>query len=236
MAGFKTHITVSSLLGVGYGGAAYWMYGVWPPCVLAGGLCSVSGMLPDIDSDSGTPLRESMAFAAAVVPMMLLNRFQRMGMSHEMIILAGAAVYLLIRFGATWLLKRYTVHRGMFHSLPAAVVFGEIAFLLASGEDVRVRAYKAGAVVVGYLSHLLLDEIYSFQWRHGRLRLKNSFGTALKLFGRDRWANLSAYAKLAILTAVILFEPQWPQTPVSPGNTTSAQQSATRLIDRVLHR
>ena len=33
MAGFKTHITVSSLLGVGYGGAAYWMYGVpWPTC------------------------------------------------------------------------------------------------------------------------------------------------------------------------------------------------------------
>ena len=77
MAGFKTHITVSSLLGVGYGGAAYLMYGVpWPTCALAAGLCGVSGMLPDIDSDSGTPLHESMAFAAAVVPMMLLHRFQ----------------------------------------------------------------------------------------------------------------------------------------------------------------
>ena len=134
MAGFKTHITVSSLLGVGYGGAAYFMYGVpWPTCVLAAGLCGVSGMLPDIDSDSGTPLRESMAFAAAVVPMMLLHRFQQAGMSHEMMILCGAAVYLLIRFGFAALLKRYTVHRGMFHSLPAAAIFGEIAFLLAPG-------------------------------------------------------------------------------------------------------
>ena len=43
--------------------------------------------------------RESMAFASAVVPMMLLHRFQHWGMSHESIILAGAAVYLLIRFG-----------------------------------------------------------------------------------------------------------------------------------------
>ena len=136
MPGFKTHITGSSLLGVGYGGAAYFMYGVpWPTCALAGGLCSVSGMLPDIDSDSSTPQRESMAFAAAVVPMMLLHRFQHWGMSHEMILLAGAAVYLLIRFGAAALLRLYTVHRGMFHSLPAAVVFGEIAFLLASGDD-----------------------------------------------------------------------------------------------------
>jgi hypothetical protein len=237
MAGFKTHITVSSLLGVGYGGAAYWMYGVpWPTCVLAGGLCGVSGMLPDIDSDSGTPLRESVAFAAAVVPMMLLHRFQRMGMSHESIILSAAAIYLAIRFGVAALLKRYTVHRGMFHSLPAAVVFGEIAFLLASGDDMRLRLYKAGAVVIGYLSHLVLDEIYSFEWHHGRLRLKNSFGTALKLFGQSRWSNLSAYAKLAILTAVILFEPQWPQAPAPPGNLSSVQQSATRLIDRVLHR
>ena len=160
MAGFKTHITVSSLLGAGYGGAAYWMYGVpWPTCVLAGGLCSVSGMLPDLDSDSGTPLRESMAFAAAVVPMMLLHRFQRMGMSHELMILAAAATYLLVRFGGAALLKHCTVHRGMFHSLPAAAIFGEIAFLLAAGDDLGLRTYNAGAVVLGYLSHLVLDEL-----------------------------------------------------------------------------
>jgi membrane-bound metal-dependent hydrolase YbcI (DUF457 family) len=237
MAGFKTHITVSSLMGVGYGGAAYLMYGVpWPTCLLAGGLCGVSGMLPDIDSDSGRPLHESMAFAAAVVPMMLLGRFQHWGMSHESIILAGAGVYLLIRFGLAALLKRYTVHRGMFHSLPAALIFGEVAFLLASGDDVRLRAYKAGAVVLGYLSHLVLDEIYSIQWSGGRLRLKNSFGTALKLFGQGWWPNLSAYLKLAILTAVILFEPQWPQTLPQPGGASSVQQTASRLIDRILHR
>lgn len=237
MAGFKTHITVSSVFGVGYGGAACWMYGVpWPTCVLAGGLCSVSGMLPDIDSDSGTPLRESIAFAAAIVPMMLLHRFQQMGLSHEMIILAAAGMYLLVRFGVSWSLKRYTVHRGMFHSLPAAVIVGEIAFLLASGDDVRLRAYKAGAVVLGYLSHLALDEIYSFEWRRGRPRIKNSFGTALKLFGKNRWGNLSAYLKLAILTAVIFFEPQWSQTIAKQGKPASPQESVTRVIDRILQR
>jgi len=237
MAGFKTHITVSSLLGVGYGGAAYFMYGVpWPTCALAGGLCGVSGMLPDIDSDSSTPQRESMAFASAVVPMMLLHRFQHWGMSHELILLAGAAVYLLIRFGAAALLRLYTVHRGMFHSLPAAVVFGEVAFLLASGDDMRLRIYKAAAVTIGYLSHLVLDEIYSVEWNHGRLHLKSSFGTALKLFGQSSWANISAYAKLAVLAAVILFEPQWPESPSQPGIGPSVHQTASRLIDRIWHR
>ena len=235
MAGFKTHITVSSLLGAGYGGAAYFMYGVpWPACALAGGLCGVSGMLPDIDSDSGTPLRESMAFAAAVVPMMLLHRFQHWGLSHELIILAGAAVYLLIRFGFSSLLKRFTVHRGMFHSLPAAVISGEVAFLLASGDDWRLRAFKAGGVVIGFLSHLLLDEIYSIQWTRGRV--KHSFGTAMKLFGHGWLMNLSVYASLALLTAVILYEPQSPQTLDPLGRGPAGQQSATRLIDHILHR
>jgi len=238
MAGFKTHITVSSLFGVGYGGAACLLYGVpWPTSVLAGGLCSVSGMLPDIDSNSGTPLRESMALAAAVVPLMLIHRFERLGMSHESMILAGAAVYLLIRFGLARLIRHYTVHRGMFHSIPAALIFGEIAFLLASGDDVRLRAYKAGAVVLGYLSHLALDEVYSVEWYRGRLRLKNSFGTALKLFGHGGWVNVSAYAKLAVLTAVIFLDPQWPPPPRQPVEAAaSVQQTATRLLDRVLRR
>ena len=151
MANFQTHIGVSSLLGVGYGAAAYvWFDVPLPTCMLAGGLCSVSGMLPDLDSGPGVPLRESMAFAAAVVPMMLVHRFRTMGMSHETIILAAAGIYLLIRFGLTELLKRYTVHRGMFHSLPAVDHrrrTGLPAWRRAKRS--RLRLYKAGAVSLG---------------------------------------------------------------------------------------
>ena len=58
MADFKSHITGSTIVGVGYG---YW--GVMSQGIslengmLAAGLCSVSGMLPDLDSHSGVPLR-----------------------------------------------------------------------------------------------------------------------------------------------------------------------------------
>ena len=105
------------------------------PLALAAGLCGVAGMLPDIDSDSGRPLHESLAFAAAVVPMMLLHRLRHWEVPHELLILAGAGAYLLVRFGLGFLLKHCTVHRGMFHSLPAAAIFGEIAFLLAPSDD-----------------------------------------------------------------------------------------------------
>lgn len=210
MANFKTHLTTSSVLGVAYGSAAHAFFGVpLSTSVLAGGLCSVSGMLPDVDSDSGRPLQESLAFAAAVVPMMMVDRFQQLGMKPESIVLAGAAVYVFVRFVLGELLRRYTVHRGMFHSLPAAVIFGELAFLLTSGTDVRLRVYKAGAVVIGYLSHLMLDEIYSVELRRGAVRLKKSFGTAIKMFSHKWWANASTYLKLAVLTYIVVYEPGW---------------------------
>ena len=108
MPGFKTHITFSSILGAGYGTAAYFLYDVpIPSCILAAGLCGVSGMLPDLDSGPGRPLHESMAFAAAVVPVMLIHHLQRMDLSHEMIIIICAGLYLLIRFGGVMLLKAF---------------------------------------------------------------------------------------------------------------------------------
>jgi hypothetical protein len=236
MAGFKTHITFSSILGAGYGTAAYFLYDVpLPSCILAGGLCGVSGMLPDLDSGPGTPLHESMAFAAAVVPVMLIHYLQHVGFSHEMIILICAGLYLLIRFGGVALLKHFTVHRGMFHSLPAAAIFGEVAYMLASG-DTNLRLYKAGAVVLGYMSHLFLDEIWSIEWSHG-LHFKSSFGTALKIFGHGWWANISVYAKLAILTSVILYQPtltqqyfqnKTNQTAVNKASSGQTSQSASQ--------
>ena len=233
MAGFKTHITTSSLLGIGYGGVAFGLYDVpLPTCVLAGGLCGISGMLPDLDSGSGRPLRESVAFAAAVAPMMMIGRFEQLGMSLESIVLAGALIYLVIRFGLAWFLRKYTVHRGMFHSLPAALIAGEVAFLLVESPDLTIRYYKAGAVVLGFMSHLLLDEIYSVEWYRGRLRLKRSFGTAVKLWSKSPWANLSTYVKLGLLTFVVLNDPIWMQELHHQFDDHTLREVAVQVIEK----
>jgi LexA-binding, inner membrane-associated putative hydrolase len=207
MAGFKTHVTVSSLLGCGYAGVGY-LHGMPPAtAVLGGALCGFSGMLPDLDSDYGVPLRETMAFTAATVPMLLIHRFASLGLDHDQMVLLGVSLYLFIRFGVTNMIRKYTVHRGMFHSIPAGLTFAGVAFLLAGGDNVDVRYFKAGGVMIGFMSHLLLDEIYSVEWKGGRYRLKKSFGTAMKFWGDDAWANLSCYAKLAIVAVMILGEP-----------------------------
>ena len=207
MANFQTHLTGSTLLGIGYGAVAHQMYGVpWSTALLGAGFCSLSGMLPDIDSGPGRPVREITTFMAAVIPTMLLGRLFHVGVSPESAILVGAVIYVAIRFGLAAVLHRMTVHRGMFHSLPTAAIFGELTYLLVSSETDARRWFLAGGVVAGFLSHLLLDEIYSVQW-NGVPRVKKSFGTAIKFFGEGWWPNLTTYAKLCLLTYVVLREP-----------------------------
>ena len=206
MADFRSHITTSSTLGVAYGTAAYLGFGAsLDDCVVAAGLCSVSGMLPDLDSHSGVPVRETLCFVSAVVPMLMIRRLADLGLGADSMVLVAGLIYVGIRFGIGELFKRYTVHRGMWHSIPAALIAGMLAFLVCVSSELNVRLFKSWAVVLGFLSHLLLDELYSIDLR-GR-RIKRSFGTALKFFGKSRWANFTTYAKLGVLVVLIMGDP-----------------------------
>jgi hypothetical protein len=226
MAGFKMHITTSTVCGAAYGATAALAYDVpLPSCILAGGLCSVSGMLPDLDSGPGVPLRESVAFAAAVVPMLMLHRFRRWGLEPESMVLAGAALYLFIRFGVGRLLRSLTVHRGMFHSIPALAIVGQLTYLICSPENEWIRLFYVGGVLLGFSSHLVLDEIWSIDFSH--LRLKSSFGTAIKFWSDCWWANLAAYANVIILAMVMVQDPAPDsRSPGARANDMMAKQPA----------
>lgn len=205
MAGFRTHITTSTVLGVGYGASAFFLWD-FPAqhCIIAGGLCSIAGMLPDLDSDTGVPVRETLCFLSVLIPMLMLPRFEALGMDPEQIVFASMLVYVGMRFGVGEIFKRYTKHRGMWHSIPAAAIAGLATYLVCLSPDVEIRLFKSFAVVVGFLSHLILDEIYSVDLYGRQMRIKKSFGTALKLFSPNRWANFSTYIKLAFLVVLVM--------------------------------
>lgn len=199
MADFRTHISVSTAAGIFYGMGGYQAGLAWESCLLGTAICSVSGMLPDLDSDSGIPLREAVAFSSALIPMLMVDRLQRLGCNHEMMLLIAVAVYFLLRFGIAEAFRRYTVHRGMWHSIPAALIACLFAFVVSSCVDMNLRLFKTVAVFVGFMSHILLDEIWSIEFRRGRYVFKHSFGTALKFWGQNRVANLFCYALLGLL-------------------------------------
>lgn len=205
MADFKTHITTSTVFGAAYGAIGYYYFNVPPAhAMIAASLCGVAGMLPDLDSNSGIPQREMLSFISVVIPLLMLDRFEAIGLSKEQMVFVAGVMYVIIRFGIGGLFKKFTKHRGMWHSIPAALVAGMATFLVCMTSDLEIRIFKAWAVVLGFIIHLVLDEIYAVDWA-GRLpRKKRSFGTALKFYGKDTLPNYATYAKLAILAALIV--------------------------------
>ena len=145
MAGFRTHITVSTLCGVVYGGAAVNPLG-FPPETAFLVLC-----------------------------------------------------YVFVRYALAWALKQVTVHRGMFHSIPAMLIAGLCVYLAYHNpkeSDRAIRVLLACGMMLGFLSHLILDEVYSVDWRGVKPKLKASAGSAFKFGSTSLVATATCYAIL----------------------------------------
>jgi len=207
MAGYREHITVSGMLGVGWGSAAF-LLGDFSlmQSVVAAVLTWLSGMLPDLDAEGGRPIRELTALTSALAPLLVVQHAHALGVSDDHTMFAGIAVWALVRYGFTFLLAKLTVHRGMFHSIPALLIAAELMFLVYPSPELRVRVLMSLGVGVGFLSHLLLDEVYSVQWDGARVRLAKSAGSALKVWGDDALPNGVAMGLLLVLTWAVLLK------------------------------
>lgn len=200
MADFRTHVTVSTFCGVAYGAAAVQAFHHPPEvAVLAGTLTAVGGMLPDLDSDSGRPVREMSSLIAAVLPLLAMERLKQVFDSQEGVFAAIVILYALVRYVGTPLFKRVSVHRGMYHSIPAMLIFGLIVYLEYKSPDRSIRLLLALGVMIGFLSHLILDEIWSVNFEGIRFKLKSSAGSAMKFFSPVIWPNVVCYLILGCL-------------------------------------
>jgi membrane-bound metal-dependent hydrolase YbcI (DUF457 family) len=218
MAGTHQHVTVSTLLGVGYGAGAVWGLGFEPAHgALAGTMTALGGLLPDLDLPTSIPVRELFGFTAALVPLLLLERLIAWAGSPEAIVLGAAGIYLLVRYGGAWVLDKLTIHRGMFHSMPAAIIVAELVFLVYHHPNVWVRALPAVGIFLGFCSHLVLDELYSVRVRGVGVRLAKSAGSALKWRSSSAAANFVTYLLLAAASYAVCLDqgvvdrPAWAQ-------------------------
>ena len=197
MAGFRTHITVSSALGIAVGAAAVQPLGFpTDTAILAAGLTAVGGMLPDLDSDSGIPIREMFGLAAVVLPLTLIPRLAHMHVTQEGILAAILFGYLAIRYLGSRVFKHFTVHRGMFHSIPAMLIAGLVIYLGYHSPDRRLRVLLGIGIVLGFLSHLVLDELYSVDLRGMKVKLNKFAGTAVKFVSPSLIATVTCYSLL----------------------------------------
>ncbi len=201
MAGYREHISVSGMMGIGYAFAAIFLFQYSAvQAAIAAILTWIAGMLPDLDSETGRPVRELSGVTAAIAPMVVFQHSSAIGISNDRAMLVSLLVYGAVRYGGPAILGKLTVHRGMFHSIPALIIASELTFLGYYSDELRVRLLMAVGVGIGFLSHLVLDEIYSVQWNGVRIRLKKSAGSALKIMGKESISNGFTLGLMMFLT------------------------------------
>ena len=218
MADFKTHVSVGTFTGFMLMVATFLLH--WSTsigsAVMVFFATAVGAFLPDLDSDSGLPVRIIFgvySFVAAAVAFYVLYSA---GVSIYLVVFIPILVYLGVRFGVAPLFAKYTEHRGIFHSIPACLLSFFITLVFADLTRLSLldKFVVALAVGTGYLCHLVLDEVFATNFLFGKTKrsrkrkfsfrtflrdsfsVKKSFGTALQFTSNSRFATLVAYVLL----------------------------------------
>lgn len=225
MANYATHIAVGTVVSGALATLTLAADVVGPQSLVAVTLAGVVGsVLPDID------LKESRASRMF---------FSGLGVFASFCVLFGAATefsiaelwilwlgsLILVRYGLHAIFHRISVHRGVWHSLLAGLMCAAltaIVFHQLLGKHEGVAWLGGGFLFIGYITHLILDEMYSVDFMDRRL--KTSFGTALKIWDSRYPANSAA---MAVCTVALLL--------VSPSPTAFIDGISSRDLWAGLH-
>ena len=221
MANFNTHIAVGAVAS-GLAATTAVITGISPMTELATLVFAgvIGSILPDIDQDKGTPLHflfGVLGIGAAFGVALNLGWLPWWGLA-----LIWCATFAGVSVGLIHVFTRYTAHRGIWHSVLAALLFAAVTAAVLSAVFGKAPAvsWLAGAFMAGgYLVHLILDEFYAVDL-HNR-RIKKSFGTALKLWDYHHPVN-SAIMAAAVLG--LLFAAPSPMPLVSAVHASQPNQ------------
>ncbi|TDN97081.1 MULTISPECIES: metal-dependent hydrolase [Halomonas] len=210
MANFRTHLGVAAAAGavLAHGG---WQAGLWNAVeslpLLA--LVTFGGILPDIDADRSRAIR--LIFNLLAVPAVVAGALMLQSrLATGSLLMVCGAIYLGVRYLAGALFARFTVHRGLWHSLLAAGLCGLVTTALSHrlfGQTDHLAWAHGMSLALGFMIHLLLDELYSVDLTGGRL--KRSFGTAFKPFDWREPGN-SLVMLMAAASLAPWLPPWWP--------------------------
>lgn len=203
MANFTTHIAAGTVVSGALATLTLAADVVAPENLIAVTMAGVLGsVLPDIDLKESRPSHAMFAGLAIFFSFAVLFTFAtRYSISELWFLWLGTLV--AVRYGLHSIFHRLAVHRGIWHSLLALTfcsVATAIVFSRVLGRPDGVAWLAAGFMGVGYMVHLVLDEIYSVDVMD--VRVKSSFGTAVKLIdSRHKYATGGMLAALALAVA-----------------------------------
>lgn len=211
MACFRTHISVGAVIAmVGVVLAYYYAFtSDWRLLAWLFVATVFASFLPDIDSDSSLPYRLIFgAFTVSVSGIVLLYTIN--SGTKNIYELIGQPLFALffVWFVLGGIFKHFTHHRGIIHSVPSLLIASLVAFI--SVRDFTTGEYTALLIALGigagYLSHLILDEMYaSISLDGSNFYSKKSLGTALKFFSHSKIVNVFTYITLVLLVYIVVW-------------------------------
>lgn len=203
MANFTTHIAVGTVVAGVLSTLTLAADVVAPENLVAVTMAAVVGsVLPDIDLKDSRPSKALFAGLGIFFSFVVLFSFAtRYSIAELWILWLGTLVG--VRYGLHAIFHRFSTHRGVWHSLLAAcfsAALTAVIFKHVFGRHEGVAWLAAGFMFIGFVTHLILDEMYSVDVMD--TRVKASFGTALKLFDRRRPLDnigMAAFTVLAVM-------------------------------------
>lgn len=207
MGNYQQHLAFGIIVGACSGALGFFLLKIdLLHCSLAFMLGAFGAILPDLDHDESIPLREVFNVAAAVIPFIVIIKLMERDVDMAILTVIFGGGYLFIRIVVCAVFKVITKHRGMFHSIPAMVIVGEIVFLTYISSTWQIKLFLAVAGMLGFLSHLVLDALISVGFS-GKMISKKSFRGALDLKTKSKLATGFTYViMIGLLVVIVLRE------------------------------
>ena len=207
MANFTTHIAIGTVVSGALATLTLAADVIAPENLVAVTMAGVLGsVLPDIDLKDSRPSQAMFGGLAVFFSFIVLFTIAyKFSIAEMWLIWLGTLIG--VRYGGQALFHMFSYHRGIWHSILAGVFFWfvtAIVFKHVLNRHEGIAWLAGGFLFIGYLTHLILDEIYSVDVLD--TRIKASFGTAMKLFDRKNMRD-SALVAVATVAAFMLTPP-----------------------------
>lgn len=165
--------------------------------ISAGTLSYISSLLPDIDSPTSKPAEFVANITSVLSSSLFISYLAKQGIKSSYFPVFVIGGYIFTYIFIKQIIRRITHHRGVFHTIPASLIWGGCIYIVFKKETVVLQNILALSALFGYLTHLIIDELFAaIDITGGTFMSKRSFGTALKLGSNSIPVTLALYAIL----------------------------------------
>ena len=164
MAAQQNHVSFSFVIALAYSLIGVLVFDMsLERVVLAAVVIMLAGLLPNIDGGTEPPAKELGGILSSALPVFLIYKFPKLNQEGSgRITLVVVGCYFATRFIVSRVLQKFTFRRGMIHSVPAAIILGELTYFAYYSLVSRERVFIAIAAFAGFMSHLFLDGYGNF--------------------------------------------------------------------------